>query len=72
MGITIQTYHKQMAKQQGLCYICKDQPAVALDHNHITGEFRAILCNSCNLLVGWVEKSTHPNILMEVKNYIDS
>lgn len=27
-----------------------------IDHNHETGKFRALLCNSCNTLLGRIEK----------------
>ena len=40
-----------------LCECCGTVPrgavkALALDHNHVTGEFRGWLCSFCNLAIG--------------------
>ena len=44
--------------QDGKCAICrrpiKDRPR--LDHCHATGFIRGVLCNSCNIKLGWYEK----------------
>lgn len=58
-GITQEQFDFKVAKQSGLCEICK-QPMLAgvrnrtpcQDHNHITSELRDILCSSCNLMLG--------------------
>lgn len=55
VGITRAQYNQAMARQQGLCCICEVEPATALDHCHVSGKFRGILCNRCNLLIGWME-----------------
>lgn len=52
-------------KQKGLCAIYgkiltieTDNGYVghAVDHNHKTGRVRGLLCNRCNILVGFLEK----------------
>ena len=30
---------------------------LAVDHNHITGKNRALLCSSCNICIGFIEKN---------------
>ena len=51
-------------RQDGKCYICKKEIELggkgkaAVDHNHLTGKVRAILCFSCNTLVGHLESPT--------------
>lgn len=57
-GLPIGTYTEMLAKQNGLCAICgTDTPKGAgqrfhVDHDHNTGEIRALLCNSCNVGIG--------------------
>lgn len=43
------------------------KPAV-VDHNHVTGNFRALLCNRCNVVLGHVEKN--PHVIEGLKNYL--
>lgn len=42
--------------QKGLCAACggppDDQRPLMIDHDHITGAVRGMLCNSCNLTLG--------------------
>ncbi len=63
--ITLAQWKAINEKQHGLCAICK-QPEVAkfhgkirrlaVDHDHETGEIRALLCYHCNTHLGWFEK----------------
>jgi hypothetical protein len=44
-------------KQSNSCAICKTPEnnldrSLAVDHNHLTGKVRGLLCNSCNLGLG--------------------
>lgn len=43
------------------------KPAV-VDHNHVTGKFRALLCNRCNVILGHIEKN--PNVIEGLKQYL--
>jgi len=56
------TFQKLLRSQNGMCPICGKKlllwPEVrppSIDHDHRTGEVRGILCQSCNLRVGWFE-----------------
>lgn len=44
----------------GMCRIClgefKDRRDTHLDHDHVTGKIRGLLCGSCNRKLGWYEK----------------
>lgn len=50
--ITPEQYEELKEKQNNLCAICKKPPQktrpLAIDHNHLTGKVRGLLCYSCN------------------------
>jgi len=52
-GISIEQYEELLEQQGGGCALCGKTPdqegkALAVDHNHSTGEVRGILCGYCN------------------------
>ncbi len=50
-GISLTEYNRMLAEQHGVCAICGKPPKkyrLSLDHNHVTGEIRKLLCNVCN------------------------
>jgi hypothetical protein len=52
-GITLAEFNTQLARQGGVCAICKKPPEIntrrfCVDHNHSTGVLRGILCSWCN------------------------
>lgn len=55
-GLTVEDYKALLAYQGGACAICQEPCAsgcrLGVDHNHATGEVRALLCASCNLGLG--------------------
>lgn len=56
-GITINDYNKMFDEQNGCCAICgKHQSefskALHVDHDHITGKIRGLLCQKCNHGIG--------------------
>lgn len=59
-GIEPATYDKLYTQQEGKCAICHQQPSgkrpLVIDHCHKTGDVRQLLCNNCNLKLGWFEK----------------
>jgi len=60
-------------EQGGCCAICgKEEKSLkkkmALDHNHETGKWRGLLCNGCNLKLGWTEKRLD-KILIYLEKY---
>lgn len=46
-----------LARFEGLCWICRAKPAVALDHCHASGRPRGALCDGCNTDLGKAERN---------------
>ena len=38
----------------GLCELCQMKPGTHLDHDHVRGNLRGVLCNSCNTGLGFL------------------
>ena len=66
--------------QNGACAICGEPPSGAntrahwngklcVDHDHDTGRVRGLLCNDCNLAVGYGKS---PSILRAAADYLES
>ena len=56
-NITLEDYDKMFSKQNGCCTICNRhqsefKKALAVDHCHVTGLVRGLLCSDCNLILG--------------------
>jgi hypothetical protein len=55
-GITLDQYNQILAKQNNLCSICekpnKHKRRLNVDHDHITGVVRGLLCHHCNTSLG--------------------
>lgn len=78
-GISFEEYQKMWENQNGLCAICgKPESHIRLgkltmlrvDHNHKTGEIRALLCNSCNAGLGFFQDSSE--LLDVASEYLSS
>jgi hypothetical protein len=60
-GITLAEYDELLARQDGGCAVCgtppRDDIALHVDHDHVTGEVRGLLCFPCNSALGRLEQS---------------
>jgi len=62
VGMSESLYQKMLAEQGGKCYLCQATPKnkrLAVDHNHLTGQARRLLCNLCNHAIERMEKVLH-------------
>ena len=76
-GITLEQYDALLEKQGGHCAMC---PATSsghnmtddfcIDHDHITGKVRGLLCSSCNLLLGKAKADEGNSILLGALFYL--
>lgn len=59
-GITVEQFERMLVEQNGVCKICKrsQKRRLNIDHDHITGSVRGLLCHGCNIGIGsFQEKS---------------
>ena len=74
-GITEADYDRMWEAQGGLCAICHlPEPVInrclAVDHNHITKQVRALLCSRCNPMLGYAHDS--PDRLRAAAAYLET
>jgi hypothetical protein len=59
-GLTLEQYQSMLRQQKGTCGICrKENPngqRLAVDHDHVTGSVRGLLCIVCNAALSRLEK----------------
>lgn len=53
-GISVAEYDALFAKQGGVCAICRKRSKgrLCVDHCHVTGTVRGLLCSACNIALG--------------------
>ena len=75
-GKTLDWYNQIFGDQNGRCKICgrhqsEFKKRLSIDHNHLTGEVRGLLCNKCNHEVGLYEIfQTDPEKVKKIKEYL--
>lgn len=77
-GIDDTEYSNMVEKQNNLCAVCGNPETqtrngvikrLAIDHNHVTGKVRKLLCNNCNISIGYAKES--PEILRKMIEYLE-
>lgn len=61
-GLTPEDYNKMFESQNGLCACCgisheNFRRGLHVDHDHTTGQVRALLCTKCNPGIGYFDDS---------------
>lgn len=68
-GIDQKEHDRMVLEQGGMCWLCeRDNVRLVVDHNHMTGKVRKLLCFRCNNLVGYAENT--PELLAKVHQYL--
>ncbi len=67
-GITAAEADHLLSQQGGLCAICQAAPAKHVDHDHVTGAVRALLCFNCNGGLGQFKDD--PDMLRAAAEYV--
>ena len=73
-GITIEKYKEMLAAQNFCCAICKNTTTGTtrnwhIDHCHLTGVLRGLLCHHCNLMLG--NAKDNPSTLRAAIEYLE-
>lgn len=59
--------------QENKCLICKKETKLYIDHCHSSGKVRGLLCNSCNVALGFLEENieTMKNMILYIEKSLD-
>ena len=68
-GLTAEEWQSLFDSQQGLCAICRVNNIRDVDHCHITGRVRGLLCNPCNQALGLFNDDK--NRLIKATKYLE-
>lgn len=78
-GLTLDDYNAMLRKQAHRCAVCRRAETVkgrggqirrlAVDHDHVTGAVRGLLCHRCNVLV-WALEDNHTT-LDAIRRYVE-
>ena len=76
-GLTRREYDDMLAHQKGKCAICgsidpgsKNKGQFSVDHDHVTGDIRGLLCTQCNTGLGSFQDN--PEFLRMAISYLET
>lgn len=72
-SLTLENFNQILAQQNNSCAICFTKNAGGkgtfhVDHNHVSGRLRGLLCHNCNLGLGHFKDN--PNLLSVAIKYL--
>lgn len=70
-GITLQEYNQLLLQQNNCCGLCGIEPikVPVVDHDHTSLKVRGIICQGCNIIVGFFE--ARPEAFARITNYLN-
>jgi len=60
-GLIPEEHTRMLAAQGGNCAVCKSpsqRGRLCVDHDHVTGKVRSLLCRQCNLALGLLKENS--------------
>ena len=71
-GISLEDYDILLARQGGACAICRQlsERPLCVDHCHVTGQVRGLLCRNCNSAIGFY--CDDPSLTKAATDYLDA
>ena len=73
-GLTTDEYNQMFIDSDNRCSICKmeeENRTLSVDHNHITGKVRGLLCRKCNVGIGALQTDENLNIIKKAIEYLE-
>jgi hypothetical protein len=68
-GLTLEEFNSIRLSQMNVCAICKKSMKLVVDHCHISGRIRGLLCSNCNTGIGLLREDT--DILKSAIDYLN-
>jgi hypothetical protein len=68
-GMTIADYERMFEAQGRVCAICGEERTLHVDHDHVTGSIRGLLCFRCNQAIGSLQEDH--DIFQKAADYLD-
>ena len=78
-GVEPEEYERLLAEQKGVCAICKQPETrklrgniarLSVDHNHLSGRIRGLLCSKCNTAIGLINEDME--LLERIRQYLSA
>ncbi len=67
-GLSLENYENMCSVQNNICKICDLPSKLVIDHCHISGVIRGLLCSQCNSALGFFKDNE--NRLLKAVEYI--
>ncbi|NJO48282.1 MAG: hypothetical protein HC840_01040 [Leptolyngbyaceae cyanobacterium RM2_2_4] len=73
-GISMEQYQKMLTDQDNKCAICERHSStlrktLAVDHNHINGKVRGLVCAPCNRTLGYLKIDETDKFVQNIISY---
>jgi hypothetical protein len=71
-SLSVEDYERLLTQQGGRCAICEGKNKtrrLAVDHCHVSGKVRALLCSKCNSGIGQFDESR--DLLLKAISYLE-
>ncbi len=75
-GMSHPEFEAMFRSQNGCCALCDEalqlsgSTGLNVDHCHVTGKVRGIVCHKCNMMLGFVDKGDWYNRMQRVMTYV--
>lgn len=69
-GLSEEEFERLCTEQRGICPGCLEEKPLCVDHCHITGKVRGLLCKQCNATIGFAKEDI--NLLKNLVSYLET
>lgn len=67
-GLTLDQHAALLDRQSDRCAICRSDDELVVDHDHVTGRVRALLCDRCNVMI---YRDRSPSFYRKIAEYLE-